>query len=42
MSRLSDEFDEATFAPLEDVWQEELRRLGDRLDFEDDGELGEG
>lgn len=42
VSRISEEFDEATFAPLEDVWQEELRRLGDILDTEDDGDLDLG
>ena len=29
MRRLSDEFEENSFSPLEDVWQDELRKLGD-------------
>ena len=40
--RLSEDFDETSFTPLEDVWQEELRRLGDRLEPDDEGEIGEG
>ncbi|MDH3943239.1 MAG: PAC2 family protein [Anaerolineae bacterium] len=32
IQRISDEFEEETFTPLEDVWQEELRRLGDKYE----------
>ena len=35
LQRLSDEFQEVQFNPLEDVWEEELRRLFDRLDPEE-------
>lgn len=42
VNRLSEDFDETSFSPLEDVWQEELRRLGDRLEPDDGGEMGEG
>jgi hypothetical protein len=42
MRHLSEDFDETSFTPLEDVWQEELRRLGDKLETDDEGEYGEG
>ena len=43
IQHLSDDFDEADFTPLEDVWQDELKRLGNILDVdEDDAEIGEG
>lgn len=32
MNRLSDEFTEVPFNPLEDIWEEELRRLFNKLD----------
>ena len=32
MTRLSSEFTEITFDPLDEVWEEELRRLFDRID----------
>lgn len=32
VKRLSDDFEEPEFTPLEDVWQEELRRIGDKFD----------
>lgn len=32
LKRLSDEFTETSFTPLDDVWEDELRRLFDRLD----------
>lgn len=32
LQRLSEEFTEVTFNPLEDVWEEELRRLFEKLD----------
>jgi proteasome assembly chaperone (PAC2) family protein len=35
LQRLSDEFTEVPFNPLEDVWEEELRRLFDKLDPEE-------
>ena len=33
--RLSDEFTERTFDPLEDVWEDELKRLFDKFDDEE-------
>lgn len=41
MEHLAEDFDEESFTPLEDVWQDELRRLGNILGSEDDSELGE-
>lgn len=35
LKRLSDEFTETPFSPLEDVWEDEIRRLLDRLDSEE-------
>jgi predicted ATP-grasp superfamily ATP-dependent carboligase len=35
MQRLSDEFNEVTFTPADDFWEEELRRLFDKFDAED-------
>ena len=32
MKRLEEEFDEQTFDPLDDVWEDELRRLFDKFD----------
>jgi proteasome assembly chaperone (PAC2) family protein len=32
LKRLSDEFTETTFNPLDEVWEEELRRLSDKFD----------
>lgn len=34
--RLSDDFHETTFSPLDDVWEENLRRLLNKLDTEED------
>lgn len=42
VQRLSEEFDETSFTPLEDVWQEELRRLGDKLGPDDEGDMAVG
>lgn len=36
IQRLSDDFTEVTFSPLDDVWEENLRRLLDKLDTESD------
>jgi proteasome assembly chaperone (PAC2) family protein len=36
LKRLSDEFTETSFTPLDDVWEDELRRLFDRLDPDDE------
>jgi len=35
LKRLSDEFTETPFSPLEDVWEDEIRRLMDKLDSEE-------
>lgn len=35
LNSLSEDYNEVPFSPLEDVWEEELRRLFDRLDEED-------
>ncbi len=35
MKRLSDEFKETPFNPLDEVWEEELRRLSNKFDVED-------
>ena len=35
MNKLSDRFREMDFAPLEQVWEDELRRLSDKFDLED-------
>jgi proteasome assembly chaperone (PAC2) family protein len=35
VQQLSDEFTEFSFNPLEDVWEEELRRLEDKLDSDE-------
>jgi hypothetical protein len=32
LKRLSDEFDEDTFDPLDEVWEDEIRRLFDKFD----------
>jgi predicted nuclease with TOPRIM domain len=32
LKRVSDEFTEVTFSPLEDIWEEELRRLSEKFD----------
>jgi proteasome assembly chaperone (PAC2) family protein len=36
LQRLSDDFDEVTFNPLDEVWEEEIRRLMDRFDEPED------
>ena len=36
MQRLSEEFEEVSFNPLDEVWEEEIRRLMDRFDESDD------
>ena len=33
--RLSEEFTETPFAPLDEFWEEELRRLFDKFDTDD-------
>lgn len=38
MQRLSEEFEEVSFNPLDEVWEEEIRRLLDRFDETDDSE----
>ena len=35
MNRLSDEFMETPFNPLEDIWEEEIRRLFDKYDLDE-------
>jgi len=35
MQRLSDEFEEVPFNPLDEVWEDEIRRLFDRFDETD-------
>jgi proteasome assembly chaperone (PAC2) family protein len=35
LSRISDEFSEITFNPLDDVWEEELKRLTDKFDLDE-------
>jgi hypothetical protein len=35
MDRLSDEFMETTFDPLEDIWEEEIRRLFNKYDLDE-------
>jgi proteasome assembly chaperone (PAC2) family protein len=35
MQRLSDEFNETPFNPLDDVWEEELRRLSDKFETDE-------
>lgn len=35
LNRLSEEFVEMPFAPLDDIWEQEIRRLFDRIDPED-------
>ena len=35
LNKLSDEFVPTTFTPLDDVWEQELRRLFDRSDGDD-------
>ena len=35
MDRLTDEFMETTFDPLEDIWEEEIRRLFDKYDLDE-------
>jgi proteasome assembly chaperone (PAC2) family protein len=37
LRRLSDEFEEMSFNPLDDVWEEEIRRLMDRFDESEEG-----
>lgn len=36
INRLSDEFTETSFTPLDDVWEEELRRLFGQSDADQD------
>ncbi len=36
LQRLSDEFEELTFNPLDEVWEDEIRRLMDRFDEADE------
>ncbi|MGW8250261.1 MAG: PAC2 family protein [Anaerolineales bacterium] len=36
LQRLSDEFDEVSFNPLDEIWEEEIRRLMDRFDDTED------
>ena len=38
LNKLSDEFVPSTFTPLDDVWEQELKRLFDRPDGEDSPE----
>ena len=35
LNKLSDEFEPTSFTPLDDVWEQELRRLFDRSDSDD-------
>jgi hypothetical protein len=36
LQRLEDEFEEVVFEPLQDLWEEEISRLFDKLDEEED------
>jgi proteasome assembly chaperone (PAC2) family protein len=36
VKRISEDFNETNFSPLEDVWEDELRKLGDQFDLPDD------
>ncbi len=38
MDRLAEEFTEVSFNPLDDVWQDEIRRLFDKFDEDESGE----
>jgi len=37
--RLSDEFEETPFIPLDDVWEQSLRRILNKLEDDDDDEV---